>query len=62
MQRPGGVAHLAILQMEAGVGKAIEIARMVIMQVGDDNVADRIGLDTKTGERIDRIERQFAGA
>ena len=48
MQRPGRVAHLAILQMEARVGKAIEIAGMVVMQVGDDNVADRIGLDAKT--------------
>ena len=59
---PRRVAHLAILQMEARIGKAIEIAGVVVMQMGDDDVADRIGLDAKACQRIDRIERQLAGA
>ena len=36
---PGRVAHLAILQMEPRIGEAIEIAGVVVMQMGDDDVA-----------------------
>ena len=41
---PGRVAHLAVLQMEPRIGEAIEIAGVVVMQMGDDDVADRIAL------------------
>ena len=33
MQRPVRVAHLAVLQMEPRVGKAVEIAGVVVMQM-----------------------------
>ena len=36
----GGVAHLAFLQMKARAGEAIEIARMIIMQMGDDDMPE----------------------
>src|SRR5882757_8120358 len=48
--------------MESGIGEAIEIARVVVMQMGDDDVADRTRLDAEPFQRIDRIERQLAGA
>ena len=44
---PGGIAHLAFLQMKPRVGKAIEIAGMVVMQMGDDDVLDVVGLDAE---------------
>ena len=59
---PGRVAHLAVLQMEARVREAVEIAGVVVMQVSDDDVADRLRGHAKTFQRIDRIQRQLAGA
>ena len=58
---PGRVAHLAVLQMKPRVGEAIEIAGVVVMQMGDDDVPDAVGRDAKVRQRIDRIERQLAG-
>ena len=57
---PGGVAHLAILQMEPRMGETVEIAGVIVMQMGDDDVPDAVGLDAKALERIDRIERELA--
>ena len=59
---PGRVAHLAVLQMEPGIGKAIEIAGVVVVQMGDDHVLDAVRLDAEVFERIDRVERELAGA
>src|SRR5207249_6107696 len=36
----GRVNHLALLEMEARIRKAIEIASMIVMQMGHDNVAN----------------------
>ena len=58
----GGVAHLAFLQMKPRIGKAVEIAGMIVMQMGDDDVLDAVGLDAETLQRIDRIERELATA
>ena len=57
---PGGVAHLAVLQMKSRIGKAIEIAGVIVMQMGDDDVPDVVGLDPEARQRIDRIERELA--
>src|SRR5450631_479738 len=57
---PGGVAHLAVLQMKSRIGEAIEIAGVVIMQMRDDDVLEAVGLYAETRQRIDRIERQLA--
>ena len=57
---PGGEAHLAILQMKPRIGKAIEIAGVVVMQMGDDDVSDVVGAHPKGRQRIDRIERELA--
>ena len=59
---PGRVAHLAVLQMKPRVREAVEIAGVVVMQMGDDDVLDAVGLDAEIRQRIDRIERELAGA
>ena len=57
---PGGVAHLAILQVKPRVRKQIKIAGVVVMQMGNDDVLDLVRLDTEPGQRFDGIERQLA--
>lgn len=41
----GGESHFPVLQMEAGGGKAVEIAGVVVVEMGDDHVGDAIGID-----------------
>ena len=55
-----GVSHLALLEMEARIREAVEIAGVIVMQMRHDNVANARRGDTKTLQRIDRIERQLA--
>ena len=59
---PGGIAHLAVLQMKPRIGEAVEIAGVIVMQMGDDHVADIVGLDAERRQRVDRIERELAAA
>jgi hypothetical protein len=59
---PGGIAHLAVLQMKPGIGEAIEIAGVIVVQMGDDDVPDVVSLDPEGRQRIDRIERELATA
>ena len=59
---PGRVAHLAVLQMKPRVGEAIEIAGVVVMQMGDDHVANGVGRHAEIRQRVDRIERELARA
>ena len=56
----GGVAHFTILQMEPRVRKQVEVAGVVIMQMGDDDIVDRFRLNFKTRQRLRRIERKLA--
>src|SRR5260370_35597255 len=46
--------------MKSGVGKLIEIGGVVIMQMSDDDVLDRIGQYAEARQRLDRVERQLA--
>ena len=59
---PGRVAHLAVLQVKARVGEAIEIAGVVVVQMGDDDVLDAGGGNAEIFQRVDRIEGELAGA
>ena len=54
------VSHLALLEMEARVREAVEIAGVVVMQMRHDNVANARRRDAEALQRIDRIERQLA--
>jgi len=51
---PGGVAHLAILQMKSRNWESGRDCRRVAMQMGDDDVPDVVGVDAKARQRIDR--------
>ncbi len=57
---PGGVAHLAVLQMKPRVGKAIEIAGVIVVQMRDHDIPDGVGIDAEARQRVDRVERQLA--
>ena len=58
---PGGIGQLALLKMEARVRKPVEIAGMVVMQMGEDDILDRIHIDVERAERLHRTaqERPF---
>ena len=64
---PGRVAHLAFLQMKPRVGEAIEIAGVVVMQMGDDDVL-MLSAETpnfasaSTGLSVSLRERAFASS
>jgi hypothetical protein len=57
---PGGEAHLAILQMKSRIRKQIEIAGMVVMQMGNDDIPDGVGTHTEARQCIHRIKRELA--
>src|ERR1700733_14922749 len=59
---PGGEAHLAILQMKARVRKQIEIAGVVVVQMGNDDIPDGVGANAEARQRIHRIKRELAVA
>ncbi|MNT16323.1 hypothetical protein D3C72_1514190 [compost metagenome] len=52
----GGVVHFGLLQVDAGVGVGLDIAGMVVVQVGQDQVADVAGRQPQPGQR--RVGRQ----
>lgn len=57
---PGGIRDLAILQVEARGRKSIEIARVIIMQMREDNVGDFIRIDIEQSKRVHRTAQMFA--
>src|SRR5689334_14925022 len=59
---PGRIRHFPVLQMKSRIRETVEIACVVVMQMGDDDILDISSLDAKARERIDRIERQLAPA
>jgi len=48
--------------MKPRIRKQVEIAGVVVMQMGDDDIPDRVGVDAEARQRLDRIERQLAVA
>lgn len=50
---PRGEAHLPFLQVEGGVREEIEVAGVVVVEVGDDDVPDvrRIAAEIGIGRR-----------
>lgn len=58
----GGEGHFTVLQMETRGGKAIEIAGMIVVEVGDDHVGDAIGLDADEAQGIDWMANPFTAA
>ena len=50
----GGELHLLVLQMEARLGEAVPVADMVVVQMGDDDVLDLLGVDAEMGQQVGR--------
>jgi len=57
-----GERHFPILQVETRGGEAVEIAGVVVMEVGDDHVRNAVGIDADEAQRIDRMAQPFAAA
>ena len=60
---PGGVGHFAVLQMIPRLRKQIVIAAMVVMQMADDDVLDRLRRDAERRKpvthRLDHLALAF---
>ncbi len=46
--------------MELRGGERIEIADVIVMQMRDDHILDRVGIDADQRQRLDRIAQEFA--
>src|ERR1700722_1760034 len=57
---PGGIEQFAFLQMKPRLRKAVEISDMVVMQMGQNDVFNRIGIDTEGCERLHRVAQECA--
>jgi hypothetical protein len=51
---PGGIGQFTLLQMKSRFWEAVEIADMVVMQMGEDDIFNRIRIDAERGERLHR--------
>ena len=49
----GGIGHLARLQVEARVGKLVEVADVVVVHVSEDDIADVAGIDADELQAVD---------
>src|ERR1700743_2203524 len=56
----GGVAHLTLLKVEARLREQVEIAGVVIMQMGDDDVTNSVRADAKARQSLRRVELDLA--
>ena len=52
---PGRVRHLAVLQVETGAREDLEVADVVVVHVGDDDVVDLRGVDVERGQTLARV-------
>ena len=57
---PGGEGHFPVLKVEIGGREFIEVADMVIMKMGDNDVLDRCRIDTDGGQAFGRTPDQGA--
>jgi len=57
---PGGIGQLALLQMEPRFRKTVEIADMVVMQMGENDIFNRIRVNAERGEPLDRTAQECA--
>ena len=54
----GGERHLPVLEVEAGRREVADAAGVVVVQVGEDHVGDRRGVDADGGQRLGRRAQQ----
>src|SRR5207302_10146591 len=56
----GGVCHLLILDMESGAREERDIADMVVVEMGQDDVLDLGGIDADEAQPLDWIAQKPA--
>ena len=49
---PGGIGQFALLEMKPRFRKAVEITHMVVMQMGENDIFNRIRINAERGERF----------
>src|SRR5687768_4689197 len=59
---PGGIAHLELLQVEAGARKQLEVADVVVVQVRDDHVLQAGGVDVQQAQPFGGAAQVIAAA
>src|SRR4051812_42811673 len=57
---PGGISQFALLKMKSRRREAVEIADMVVVQMGEDHILDAIGVDAERTERLHRAAQEGA--
>ncbi len=57
---PGGVGHLLVLDMEVRLGEEVEIADMVVVEMGQDDVLDDDGVDVEEAQPVGRVAQELA--
>src|SRR5262249_50166110 len=55
---PGGVGEFALLEMKSRAGKAIEISDVVVMQMREDHIFDRVRIDVEQSQRLYRAAQE----
>ncbi|MNL03266.1 hypothetical protein D3C87_1237970 [compost metagenome] len=58
----GGVVHLVVLHMETRLRQAVQIARVIVVQVGEHHMLHIFGLHAQGRKRRDRAMNQLAAA
>src|SRR5512137_1650999 len=59
---PGRKRHLAILQMKAGARKQLQVARVVIVEMRDDDVFDLSTIDSQKTQAIAWLTQKLPAA
>src|SRR5258708_10334694 len=49
---PGSIGQFALLEVKPRLWKAVEIAHMVVMQMGENDIFNRIRINAERGERL----------
>jgi hypothetical protein len=49
---PGGEGHFTVLQVKSRLGEFVEVADVVVMEMGDDQVGDGPGIDADGGQAL----------
>ena len=57
---PGGEGHLSILHVESSGGKLIEAPHVVVVEVGEDDIAHRCRVDADQGQPLGRAAQEGA--
>src|SRR4051812_11488184 len=57
-EAPRGIRQFTLLEMKSRVREAVEIAHMVVMQMGQDDILDVAGVDSERADRLHRATQE----